>query len=200
MLRLPIFPSILLVAGLSALMATYALQSGNTITRSISDPHDQELAQELDQLRTSMNSLTTGITRLDSKLDKLAATQAAGASRHHRADDAQPALTVLDYSSDSITPLAEGASTTGIGGSPKIPKIIMVDPTPEQNEAFERLKERFNDPSFVKTLNLAELNKMDEMKSLPGPLQQVILGKAFEKLNRGEVDENTFLSGMAGHQ
>ena len=71
--------------------------------------------------------------------------------------------------------------------------------TPEQNTFVENIQLRFNDPSFIRTLNLSELTKMQQMKTLPESLRLELIAKAMEKYNRGEVDEKTFLTGMAGY-
>ena len=71
--------------------------------------------------------------------------------------------------------------------------------TTEQKTFVENIQLRFNDPSFVRTLNLSELTKMGPMQSLPDPLRQALIAKALEKYNRGEVDEQTFLAGMKGY-
>ena len=72
-------------------------------------------------------------------------------------------------------------------------------PTPEQSALYKELMQRFDDPSFVKTLNLSEFTNMGQMKALPDSLQQALVAKAMEKYNRGEVDEKTFLTGTAGY-
>lgn len=75
------------------------------------------------------------------------------------------------------------------------PKMVIVNPTHEQNQIFENLKRRLNDPVFLSSLSFAELIQMEEMKTIPEPLQQVILSRAIAKFNNGEIDEQTFLHG-----
>ncbi len=79
------------------------------------------------------------------------------------------------------------------------PAASAASPTPEQNAFYVDQLQRFDDPSFVRTMNLSELTKLEQVKALPDPLRQALLAKAMEKYNRGEVDEQTFLTGMAGY-
>ena len=74
----------------------------------------------------------------------------------------------------------------------------MVNPTPAQQAVYDGMMLRFDDPSFVKTLTLAKLSQMEELKMLPRPLVMVIFSKALEKYNNGEVDKNSFFSAGGG--
>jgi hypothetical protein len=152
------------VAGLSVLAMAYTLRSENNDTGFAASAHEQELQQETDRLRKTVESLNAGLNRIGSNPNRFAG--------------APP----------TVNPAPQSMAQTAAAASL----------TPEQNAFVEDIQLRFNDPSFVRTLNLSELNQRREIKALPRPIQEAILNKAIEKYNRGEVDEKTFLSGMAG--
>ena len=73
------------------------------------------------------------------------------------------------------------------------PDLVMVNPTLEQNTTFEHLKDLLDQPRYIETLKLDTLANSEAVTSLPKPLQMVIISKAIEKYNNGEVERMTFL-------
>lgn len=90
-----------------------------------------------------------------------------------------------------INPVSSDASSVNAEGT--MPDLVMVDPTAEQNQTFEELKDLLDQPRYLESLNLDTLAKSEELTSLPKPLQMVLLSKAIQKFNNGEVDRLTFL-------
>lgn len=74
-----------------------------------------------------------------------------------------------------------------------VPDLVMVDPSAEQNKTFEYLKDLLDQPHYIESLKLDTLANSEDVTSLPKPLQMVIISKAIEKYNNGEVDRMTFL-------
>jgi hypothetical protein len=187
-MRLSLFLAVIGVAGLSVLATAYTLRSGNNDRGFALSAHEKAMLQEIDRLHKTIESMTADLNRLNLNPDRLPGVAPA-------VNAATPKHGMTPTAAAPATPNTgtPGGSPPATGQSPRS-LVVMVNPTPEQNAYFEGLKQRFDDPSFVRTLNLSELTQMEEMKALPALLQKVILGKAIEKFNRGEVDKNTFLA------
>jgi len=76
----------------------------------------------------------------------------------------------------------------------KRPKVLMVNPTPEQQQSYEELKIQLDDLNFISNLNLQEFSSLPEIQRLPKPLKIVLISKAIEQYNRGNISRDTFLS------
>ena len=179
-MRLSIFLTALGVAGVSVLVTTYALRSGNSVQGFAVSAREKMMLKEIARLHQTIESMTADLNRID--------------LNPNQPDGAAPAVNKAAPKRDT-TPLAtapDAPTTVASSGELPRPQVLMVNPTPEQNAIFEGLKQRFDDPAFVATLNLAELSQMEEVKALPSLLQKVILSKALAKLDRGEVDKTTF--------
>lgn len=101
----------------------------------------------------------------------------------------------LQQTSNTLSDQPAYATTELTNMNPtEMPKMVMVDPTPQQNQVFEELKSLLDQPRYIESLNLDTLSKNEDLASLPKALQMVIISKAIEKFNKGEVDKNTFLS------
>lgn len=75
----------------------------------------------------------------------------------------------------------------------KPPQVLLVQPTPAQQENYEALKAKLDDVTFISTLNMQEFSSSPEVQSLPKPLQMVLLSKIIEQYSRGYISEKTFL-------
>lgn len=179
--------------GLAVLATSHVLHIESDSAGPVVSAHEKELQQENERLRRTVENLTAEINR-----DKVNPDQQRGTERTVAAPPPSPVP-------GATTPDGPRSARTG---SPAIPMTMAgptetlngtTHPTPDQSAFFEKMKQRFDDPTFVSTLNLSELARMKEMKSLPAPMQKVLLAKAIQKYNRGEVDERTFLSGMPGY-
>lgn len=73
------------------------------------------------------------------------------------------------------------------------PKAVIVNPTSEQNENYEVLKAQLDDPSFLLRLSLPEFASREDLKSLPEPMQRILLNKAVDQFNRGYISKDVFL-------
>lgn len=204
-MRFPQFLVVIAVAGLSVLATTYALRSGNSDKAPAASVHEQALQQEIERLRKTNDNLTTDLNRLHTNRNQ---PPAAAPPAGHAASP-KPGMTPTAAAPPPAPHLVTlGESPPTDDEPPRAPIIInhptqaqmdAVKLTPEQGAFFENMKQRLDNPAFVSTMNMSELTKMEEMKALPDPLRQALLAKAIEKYNRGEVDEKTFLSGMAGY-
>jgi len=72
--------------------------------------------------------------------------------------------------------------------------VVSVHPTEEQNRIFYDLKSSLDDPNYVQGISMQKLINTDEMKLLPQVLQYVILSKAVERYNNGEIARDVFYS------
>lgn len=80
------------------------------------------------------------------------------------------------------------------------PRILISSATAEEQETFLTLKRQINDPEFLSSLSLEKLVSMSTFRSLPSELRLVILGKAVEKYNSGEIASDVFSLPPAGRQ
>lgn len=76
------------------------------------------------------------------------------------------------------------------------PNMITISPTPEQNTIYENLKARLDDPDYSEGLGLMALKTSPEMRQLDSTMQMLILNKAVEMFNNGEISKEVFLAGM----
>jgi hypothetical protein len=174
------------VTGFSILLTAYIFGSGGNDPGSTASAREAGLQQEIDRLQQVIANLNAALARIDSRFANTPAAVNTAPPKRSVAQAAAPPASPPTVTSDESPP-TPGASSR--------PRMIIVNPTPEQNARYESLKQRFDDPSFVKTLNLSELSQMEEMKGLPGPMQQMILSQAMERYNRGEVaDKKAFFS------
>lgn len=72
------------------------------------------------------------------------------------------------------------------------PPMVMVNPTLEQNEVFQMLKARLDDPTYLSTLSLLELSQAEDLVKLPKALQLVLISKAIKQYNNGAVSKEVF--------
>ena len=72
------------------------------------------------------------------------------------------------------------------------PQSINVDMSYEQYDTFLLLDAYMADPTYVSTLNIAELSQSTEFKSLPEAVQLLLASKAVSHLNNGGVSREVF--------
>jgi len=77
--------------------------------------------------------------------------------------------------------------------APPAPEMLIVDPAPEQQAVYEAFDKKLDDPDYLRTLSLKDLLENSELNAIPEPLRRLILDKAVEKFNRGELDSDTFI-------
>lgn len=146
-------------------------------------------------------TLTTRISRIEEALHNFHANLKDSVLNESRVDSAGPQPWVI--TKDSVTgwtllnhenthynktELIAPATTKKLSR----PRILISNPNPKQYETFTALKAQFNNPDFLRSLNFQQLQSMDEMQSLPQELRLIILGKAIEKYNIGELDASLF--------
>ena len=73
-------------------------------------------------------------------------------------------------------------------------KATIVYPTAEQFRIYSDVKAKFDDPVFVRTLSLPGLLAREDIRSLPKPLVDLLIGQAIEKFTRGEISREVFTS------
>ena len=182
-MRLSVLVAAIGVAVLSALATSYALHSGSSVTVSA---REKTMLQEIDRLHQTIENMTADLNRINLTPDRsIGATPVVNVAAPKRGVTQTAAV---PKASNTVTS-TELPSTSSESNRPR---ILMVNPTPEQSAIFEGLKQRFDDPLFVRNLNLADLSQMEEMKALPSLLQKAILSKALKKFDLGEVDKSTF--------
>jgi hypothetical protein len=77
--------------------------------------------------------------------------------------------------------------------APVPPGLLVVRPTPEQQASYDVLDRRLDDPVYLENLTLADLLEDSEFGVLPEALQRLLVDKAVEKFNRGEIDRDAFI-------
>ena len=181
----PPYLGLIAAAGLSALATGYALRSADMPLTPAAQ--NTALLEKFDRLQESIDSLNNGFKSIDASLNRLAS-----------------ATPVISQAADAATgapgeapPEAHATPAPGASAASPRSKMIIVNPTPEQSAYFETMKQRLNDPSYVKSMSLAELDNND-LKALPPAMRQAILLLAVQKFNNGEVDKETFLPKTAG--
>lgn len=165
----------------------------------------QRLDGRLQQLETDVSSLNVRVSQsangsaasveMQNRLEQMVSQAVADALPEARfSTGPEPAAGAPI--SDPVEPRAPVSGSGMSGAASQSPSMIMVSPTPEQNQIFEDLKRRLDEPDFWHGMTFSGLVELDEMKAIPDALQKVIISKAIGKLNRGEVDKGAFLQGI----
>ncbi len=176
------------VALLSVVATRYILRPSNSDAGSGVSSREQEMQHEIDRLHQTISSLTAALSRIN-----LNPAQPAGATP---ANNAAAPKQNMPQQTAAQPPASNPARMPDMSATgPHRPTITMVSPTPEQQAVYDNVMQRFDDPSFVRTLTMANLTHMEELSTLPQPLVMLILSKALEKYNNGEVDRSKFFPG-----
>jgi hypothetical protein len=66
--------------------------------------------------------------------------------------------------------------------------------TQEQSEQFSILNAQLDDPSYYRTLNLAEFSESQSLLRLPKAVQLLLLDKLLTRFNQGLIERDRFLA------
>lgn len=168
-------------------------------------------AQPTREILDALDGLRNAVTALNARVDDAVASmsrqggqqrEAAGVPAGARAGTSPDTTVSFAYPNGPVVG-AEDASAgydglrpPGTVSEPAPPRLLVVDPTPEQQEIYDRFDKRLDDPAYLQTLNIEDLLGSAEFKAMPEPLQKLVLNKAADKFNRGEIDRETFLRGF----
>jgi len=187
--------SLVAITALGTALAITSILKISPHEKPLADSHPQnlELASALDDIVAEMRESNRNITQLQQQMAQIEDhLQNTGNTEGIENSAATGRLSGLEHANtqNEISPIKVPEYLGEAGPN----KVMVVNPTPQQNELYEALKQRLNDPSFTGNLTLAQLNNLPELQSLPGPMRFMIIGKAIEKYNRGEIVSPNFLS------
>lgn len=117
--------------------------------------------------------------------DRRQESPSAGAAGPARVDDHQQPMAPAQPSRFDLT---------------NSPRLLRSSATPEQEASFRALKSRLDDPLFLQNLSLEKLQALHEFQSLPGELQLVLLSKAVDRYNSGEIPPDIFSQPQPGSE
>ncbi len=175
---------------LSTAVISWTILNNKPAPASVATDGNSKTSQELQALRNQITTLSEQLAQANTALIQMA--QNTQRQPNEKAADGSYA-----FYPEQETLLA-GAPPPPLSPDEqreraKRPQVMMVNPTPVQQENYEVLKAQLNDLAFVSNINLQEFASLPDVQNLPKPLQMVLTSKLIEQYNRGNISEETFL-------
>lgn len=151
-------------------------------------------SEPLEQISAQIEVLISRLEQTTGKLDLLATINNPSDSVQ-QLSQAKP-LFVKNPPQTINTALASYIPPDIENGESERAPMVVVNPTPEQNERYETLKMQLDDPVYLSTLSIQDFSQLPELSDLPQPLVMALLSKAVQQYNKGLMSKETFLGSL----
>lgn len=135
-------------------------------------------------LQRQLDALSAQLTRIGSALETQPATVPGTQPGQDVPPPAQP---------PAVTVITENGGFALTRPDAPRPRVTFVNPSAEENEAFETLYAQLDDPDFLAKLSLKDFARSSRLQTLPEPLRQAVIQKAITQYNNGMIAPETFL-------
>ncbi len=189
--------NITLVILFTAIVVLFIRQE--TPAENTSQTNNQPLLDALEKINNNINQLTQQINQTHNKQPVNNQQQWAKninqASAEQQGEESTIVIPNEVIEPASVTQVMNAhTASRSVKSLQERPPMVVVNPTPEQNETFQTLKIQLDDPSYVSSLNLQTFSQSPEIANLPEPLQLVLITKAIKQYNEGNITKEVFLN------